>query len=127
MHFKCISGQVFTCPLVFVSINEHKMIAGSLFKIKKGLKKEWIDWCAEIQNIRRSEAIETLKEEKVIQEAFVFFEVDDVEYTLGISEGENLPANNERDINKIHKEKKKKCLEYIGKVDTLYHLKSKDE
>jgi len=37
-------------------------------------------------------------------------------------DGEGLPANPNREINKRHKEMKKKCIEYVSEAEVLYNV-----
>ncbi len=94
-----------------------------LFKIKNGYLDEWKNWCREIQEERYVEAKDTLVEEGLSQEVAFLFKYDSGYYILGFIDGVGLPANPEREINKIHKEKKERCLEYIGPAEILYHIK----
>jgi hypothetical protein len=40
-------------------------------------------------------------------------------------EGECLPANMNREINRIHAEKKKECIESVDTPEILYNIKQK--
>lgn len=95
---------------------------GNLFKIRPGKLEKWKDWCYELENNLREEALITLKEEKCTQELFILFSINEDFYTVGMGEGECLPATL-REINIKHKEISKECLEKIDQISTLYHLK----
>lgn len=108
-----------TFPIFYLNI----MLQGNIFKIREGKLDQWKNWCHKINTELRNEAIETLKEEKVIQEAFVLLNIDGSSYAIGMGEGECLPATS-RSINMEHKKQARECLEKIGKIDCLYHLKA---
>lgn len=99
---------------------------GIVIKIKKGKEEVWREWCNKIQNDYADQAIETLKEERCIQELFAIFPLNGAWYTIGMSEGECFPSNKEIELNKIHNQKKQECLdpEFKSRIETLYHLKS---
>jgi hypothetical protein len=97
------------------------MLEGNLFKIKEGKIDIWKEWCNELNTSLRNDAIATLKEEGNVQEVFVVFELNGDFYTIGLAEGQNLPATN-KEINIKHKAISKECLEKIGKVSCLYNL-----
>ena len=99
------------------------MLKAKLFKVKREYLEEWKEWCRELQNERLEEVKETLAEEELLQEAAFLLTHDNQFYVLGFMEGEGFPANMERNINKIHKGKKEKCLEYVGPAEILYHIK----
>lgn len=94
-----------------------------LLKVKDGQWENWKAWCAELGTSLRAEAVLTLEEERVIQELTLGFNVDDKHYIVGFMDGECLPANMNREINKRHKEMKHQCLEYQSDVEILYNIK----
>ena len=98
------------------------MLEGNLFKIKEGKVDTWKAWCNELNTTLREDALITIKEEGNTQEVFVIFNLNDEWYTIGLGEGENVPAT-DREINKKHRAISKECLEKIGKVSCLYNLK----
>lgn len=102
------------------------MIKGNIFRIKTNKKDTWVEWCSLLAGEYRKEATDTLHEEALIRELFIIFEKDFDYFTIGLgeSEGEILPANMTKEINRRHKDKKKECLEYIGPVSVLYDLKA---
>lgn len=96
-----------------------------LFKIKKEFLGEWKSWCHEVSTILKDEAILSLKEEKVIQEITLCFEIKGDFYGIGYMDGDAFPANPEREINIKHKEVKKRCLEFISDVEILYNIQNR--
>lgn len=97
-----------------------------LFKIKEGRKEEWLSWCKELSTTLRDEAIETLKEEGVVQELTIAFSINGDDYVLGYMDGEILPANMDQEINQKHKEMKEECLERVRDADVLSNFKVSD-
>jgi hypothetical protein len=94
-----------------------------LFKIKEGKKDLWYNWCQEISTSLRAEALSTLEEEQVLHELTLGISLPEGDYVVGYMDGECLPANQDREINKRHNIMKEECLERIGPVDILYDLK----
>jgi hypothetical protein len=93
-----------------------------LFKVKKEKLAQWVAWCHRVATEFKTEALETLREEKVSQEGFSLFSVHGDFYTLGYALGEPEPANTTRELNKLHKQMKRECLEFAGELETLYNL-----
>lgn len=93
-----------------------------LLKVKEGQYTTWKNWCAELSTSLLREAELTLQEEQVLQELTLGFEIDDTQYIIGFMDGDCLPANMDREVNKRHKEMKQQCLEYIGETDVLYNI-----
>lgn len=100
------------------------MLEGNLFRIKPDKLETWKLWCHTLSNELRDEAIETLKEEGMTQEAFVVFELNNDYFTIGLGDGQCLPTT-DREINRKHKQMGKECLEKIGKVSCLYNFNLK--
>lgn len=94
----------------------------NIFKIKEGKTNQWKDWCNRLNTVYRDEALETLNEEKVIQELFLFFSINGKDYTISLVEGEALPST-DRQLNIEHRKNFTECLEKIGRAEILYHLK----
>lgn len=95
-----------------------------LYKIKD--LPVWQAWCDKLGNELKAEALETIKEEKLLFEMFINLEVDGEWYALGISHPESLPATDKK-INNQHKEIKKQCLESIDTKSKLgYFLMNND-
>ena len=97
----------------------------NLFKIKEGKLGTWKSWCNMLATTRKNEALETLKEESLAYEGFFIFSINQEFYTLGITEGEGLPANMDKEINQKHKAIKKECLERMGSIENGYELTTK--
>lgn len=95
-----------------------------LFRIKKAYLNDWKEWCKEISTNLKKEAELSLIEEKVVQETTFCFKIDTEWYGLGFIDGESLPANPDREINKKHKDIKNKCIEFISEAEVLYNIKS---
>ncbi len=95
----------------------------NLFKVKPGKLGQWKAWCEKIQNQLRDEAVKTLLEEGVRQEAAMLFELEGSHYVLGFMDADTLaPANEAHEINRQHRLQKKECLEKVSRVETLYYL-----
>lgn len=91
--------------------------------MREGKEVAWMDWCRLLSTKYKDEALVTLKEEGLLQEAFMMFTIDDTYYTIGFSEGNHLPAT-EREVNRKHQQMKKECLIPIGPASLLYHFKA---
>lgn len=96
-----------------------------LFKIKEGKKDVWMSWTNRLQTEFREDAIDTLKEEHLLQETFVAFSLNGEDYTLGFvesSDDEVTNSNKEKEINQLHTKFKKECLEPMREVpvEVLY-------
>lgn len=100
------------------------MRKASCFKVKENKKKQWLEWCEELETVSKSEAIDSLKSEGVQQEACFSVLIDSSMYIIGFSEGVCKDADMSLEVNKKHKEKKEECLEYISPAEVLYLLKS---
>ena len=89
-----------------------------LLKVKKGKRAVWEAWC-KVLNDRKGEALETLKEEDLVQERCLLFGEGDESYVLYMHkavEGKiKLPSRKEREMNRVHFEKFHECLERIPK------------
>lgn len=59
----------------------------------------------------------------MLQELTIGFEINDTCYVVGFMDGECLPANMDREVNKRHKAMKQQCLERIGETDVFYNIK----
>lgn len=94
-----------------------------LCRIKEGKLEKWKAWTTQLQSASRSQAVETLRDEKIIEELAIIFEIKREFYVLGFAEGEMLPADMSREINKKHKQMREECLEFINNGEVLYHLK----
>jgi hypothetical protein len=94
-----------------------------LFKIKPGKREQWEKWCLELSTTLKNDALATLHEEKLVQELAISFSINNEDFLLGYAEGENLPANIEKEINMKHKKMKEECLERVSDANILYHFK----
>lgn len=63
-----------------------------------------------------------MNDEKITHESFSIFNMNDIDYVLGMSIGEHLPSNPQKDINIKHREIKEECLEYITTLDNKYYI-----
>lgn len=94
----------------------------NLYKIKKGKKKVWINWCNEIMGRLNDTARNTLPEENLIRERcivvgdYVFFEQTPEE---GL---EKLFANMKKEINIKHFEIFDQCLTKVGEGRLGYDI-----
>lgn len=95
-----------------------------LFKVKKGKLQQWKDWCSLLVTKYNKEALESMREELVLQEACLVGKFADNEYVLGLMEGGGNPTNMESKVNKLHRKNRKECLEKVGSFETaLYTFK----
>ncbi len=93
-----------------------------ILKVKPGKLEKWREWCHILDTERRSEVLETLAEEGLVEEGCAEFTIGSDTYLVGYEEGEARPANRERQINRLHQEAKKECLEYVCEASSLYHF-----
>ncbi len=96
-----------------------------LFKVKEGKLETWKEWCNLLMTKYKNEAVETLKEEGVVYEAFSIFSINEEYYTIAMIEGEAKPTNMERELNQKHRATKKECLERIDSLEIGYELYNK--
>jgi len=96
-----------------------------IFRIKKGKRKIWENWCEEIMS-RKEEAMETLREENLIQEKCIIFGTEDNSYVFYRHETvpgkEKLPMNLSREMNIKHKKIMEECLEEVEDKITGYDI-----
>ena len=99
-----------------------RMFESVLFKVKTNKLNVWLSWCTELSS-RKDEAIETLIEENEIFESSSNFRVGGDYFVImsGYSEKELLPSS-AREINHIHKNKKRECLEFVEKISADYFI-----
>jgi len=97
-----------------------------IFKIKENKLDAWKSWESELMR-RKNEALETIVEEKEIFEGSFTFEIKGDWYVAlyGYNEEELLPAT-DREINNLHKSKKRECLERVTIANSGYFLFDKD-
>lgn len=94
----------------------------ALFKIKNEKVQEWKEWCIILQEKLNKEAIETLKEEGLESEFYTIFEIQGGFYTLAGGNRLKEGKITNREINKIHNDKKKECFEKKCDVKILVDL-----
>lgn len=75
-----------------------------LIEIEPSSIENWKAWGAELMGDSYSEALETLREEGMNQEHTFLLEIDGKSFLGFFSEGNKLPTNLSREINKNHKE-----------------------
>ena len=98
------------------------MLKQKVLKVKEGMLDEWKSWCSELQNDRKDEAIATLAEEGLEYETAGLFKLANDYYVIATVYGEARPSDKNKEINRIHLEKRRKCLEPVGDVEVLYLL-----
>ena len=99
--------------------NQHVIV----FEVKKNKVAKWKKWCKLLGGAYKSEVINSLQEEQVEHEMFVTFELNGKTYGLAYMEGNCLPADQSRAVNRIHRKKAKECLERVSHADILYSVK----
>ena len=100
------------------------MIKGAIFRVKQGRFDQWRAWCNELQTSLREDALDSLRQEQVYQEAAFLFEIKGEHYVLGFMDGESLPGDMTKEVNIKHKQMKEECLEYISNIEVLYNIKT---
>jgi len=101
--------------------NEHVIV----FEIKTKQVSNWRKWCKLLSTVYKTEVERSLQEEHVDHEMFISFELNGKMYGLAYMKGECLPSNQNRAVNKIHREKVKKSLERVSQANILYSVKAK--
>ncbi len=99
------------------------MTKGVIFKVKSEHLERWRTWCEELMTSLQGEALITLREEQILQEASFLFELSGKYYIFGFVDGECLPGDMTKEINIKHKKIKEECLERISEAEVLYNLK----
>ena len=94
----------------------------ALFKVKEGRLDQWRRWCSLLmdKNAYYDQAYKSVLDEGLITEAFFTFQLDDTWYALGCGAGEDKPADPNLEVNKLHKQMKQECLEFITKGQADY-------
>lgn len=100
------------------------MTRGSVLRVKKERLDQWRAWCNELRTSFHEDAIESLKQEQVIQEAAFLFEIAGEYYVLGFMDGEGLLADMTKEVNIKHKKAKEECLERVSDIELLYNIKT---
>ena len=101
-------------------INQHIVV----FEIKAGKLTKWKKWCRLLGGAYRQEVEKSLVEENVEHEMFITFELNGKTYGLAYMEGDCLPSNQSRAVNRIHKANTKECLERVSQANILYSIKA---
>ena len=92
-----------------------------IYKIKEGKKESWLAWGKELETTFHDEAVVTLHEEGVRLEATFIFSMNSEDYVVGIMEGDDMQASNkEHKVNQLHDARKKECLEFVTKGESVY-------
>lgn len=87
-----------------------------LFKVKPGKLEAWKEWCAFLQT-KEDEVLETLVWEGWNRESAYIFETSNSSYVLGVSHSmaDNIrPSDKSVELNVLHENKVKECLERIS-------------
>ena len=103
--------------------NQHVVV----FEIDKTHTQKWKKWCKLLSTTYRSEVEKSLIEEKAEREMFILFELKGKTYGIAYMEGECLPSNPSREVNKIHNKKVRDCLRRISQANVLYNIKINPE
>ena len=98
-----------------------------VFEIDKNRTEKWKKWCKLLDTVYRSEVVKSLQEEKAEHEMFVSFELHGKTYGIALLEGECLPSNDRREVNRIHHMKVKECLKRVSKANILYSIKTSSQ
>ena len=95
------------------------------FKFKPEAKQIWLDWSEELKR-RKEEVIATLKNEGVVsescfisdtgEEVYYFMEAEDFE------KAKNAVLENPHPIDADHKKARESSLEFVAKLDCLFHF-----
>lgn len=115
--------NVLLFSFIFLAYNT-EMINGAIFRVKKGRLDQWRAWCHELETSFREDALDSLRQEQIIQEAAFLFEIEGEYYVLGFMNGEGLPADMTKEVNIKHKQAKEECLERVSDITVLYNLQA---
>lgn len=100
------------------------------FKLKKGSEKIWLDWCKALKS-RKSEVMETLKNEGVVSESCFLSESEQCVYYF--VETENFEKARQAfdksgfAIDAEHKDKRRLGLEKVAELKQLFHFENRDK
>lgn len=81
----------------------------------------WTSWCMELAQ-HGSEIEETLREEGLLWEGCVTFQIREAWYVALSANTKGQPASTEREINKKHREMLRECLGERVQAETLYYF-----
>lgn len=101
-----------------------EMINGAIFRVKQDRLDQWRAWCNELETSFHEDALDSLKQEQIFQEAAFLFEIKGEFYVLGFMDGECLPADMTKEVNIKHKQAKEECLERVSDITVLYNLQA---
>lgn len=94
-----------------------------VFEINQNRILNWKKWCKLLQTTYKHEVQKSLQEERTEHEMFISFELNGKTYGLVYMEGDCLPLNAKREVNKIHEHKISDCLTRVSKANILYSIK----
>ena len=92
----------------------------SLFKIKPGKRKMWVDWCKKLMGEHFQEGIVSIIEEDLVRERCIIFGEGDESYVF--YEHITLPGkdkklfNPKRQLNLEHRKMLDECLDYDDRL-----------
>ena len=100
-----------------------------VFKIKPEKFSTWQAWCNRLNAELYKEAQATLRQEGLLFEYFINFEINDEYFTLGAGISDHLKIKNSdmlRAINVQHKKVMQECLELLGEAEYAYFISVKE-
>lgn len=99
---------------------------GQIFKLKKDKLETWKAWCLEINQNRKDEALETLKEEGLNREYGGILNINGDWYGFIFADKEGKPSDKSKEINRTHLQKFLECVDdekgSRARIETLYSL-----
>lgn len=100
----------------------------ALFKIKQGREDQWKQWCDLVSTTFKEEAERTIKDENLVFEGALIFEIDETSYTLLYMQedaGGAKPSDKTNTLNIEHNKNKRECLEPVAKGQSVFFLSAK--
>ena len=95
-----------------------------LYQVKEGRKAVWEEWCAERDTTERFDAVQTLRDKRIIVELALAQKLEGKEYVIIYREGEmeegKEPFTNDSELTLMISE----CLLKISDSRLLYHLRA---
>ena len=98
-----------------------------LIEIKPEYVTGWREWGAKLMGEYKGEALETLREEGVFYERVSLQEIDGRFFLIYLTEGDFLPANLDRKLNRDHKQLLVDSTLQKISAENLYHLEREKE
>ena len=102
----------------------------ALYLLKSGGKNKLLEWGNMLMNTYKTDALETLKEEKCMFEMMCFITIDGRDYVFGMMLEEYinediLPANKDKELNKMHRDVLRNAIEKPLKedIEVMYELR----